>query len=103
MRFWQNRVERDIIEKHTKNTLELFEIFECWGCTVIPQLHSSLTSPVSDPQISSQLSVDKDELCRAPRGERGSVYCYVMKVIVLFMCSILVSARGLARQGRLHD
>ena len=54
-------------------TLELFEIFQRWRWTVVRQLQSCLTSPVSDPNISPQFSVDEDELCGAPVG-RGNIY-----------------------------
>ena len=47
-------------------TLEVFEVGECGGATVVGKVGGCLTSTVSDPEISSQLSVDKYELCRTP-------------------------------------
>ena len=60
-------------------TLEVFEVGECGGATVVGKVGGCLTSTVSDPEISSQLSVDKYELCRTPGHNNLDIVHYEIR------------------------
>lgn len=54
------------LKQKTNLTLEDFEVRQGGGCVVVTHLWGRLSTAVSDPEISSQLSVDENVFCRTP-------------------------------------